>query len=88
MEGLIFGGAYIRRGLSTEESLRLQINWAISLVLFLLRFTLYLLSILQVQAPGGLILFWRGDLTEGFFRHRFGGLIFGGAYFWNFTVLY
>ena len=34
---------------------------------------------------------WRGDLTEGFFRYRFGGLIFGGAYTWrliiqNFTV--
>ena len=22
---------------------------------------------------------WRGDLTEGFLRYRFGGLIFGGA---------
>ena len=30
---------------------------------------------------------WRGDLTEGFWRYRFGGLIFGGVYFWNFTVL-
>ena len=28
----------------------------------------------------------RGDLTEGFSRHWFGGLIFGGAYFRNFTV--
>ena len=28
----------------------------------------------------------RGDLTEGFLRHWFGGLIFGGAYFRNFTV--
>ena len=23
---------------------------------------------------------WRGNLTEGFLRYRFGGLIFGGAY--------
>ena len=30
--------------------------------------------------------FWRGDLTEGFLRYQFGGLIFGGAYFRNFTV--
>ena len=30
---------------------------------------------------------WRGDLKEGFLRYRFGGLIFGGAYFRNFTVL-
>ena len=28
---------------------------------------------------------WRGDLTEGFLRYLFGGLIFGGAYFRNFT---
>ena len=36
---------------------------------------------------------WRGDLTEGFLRYRFAGLIFGGAYTWrayfrNFTVFY
>ena len=29
---------------------------------------------------------WRGDLREGFLRCGFGGLIFGGAYFRNFTV--
>ena len=27
-----------------------------------------------------------GDLTEGYLRYRFEGLIFGGAYFRNFTV--
>ena len=26
---------------------------------------------------------WRGDLTEGFLRYRFGELIFGGAYTWT-----
>ena len=26
---------------------------------------------------------WRGDLTEGFLRYRFGGIIFGGAYTWR-----
>ena len=35
--------------------------------------------------PGGAYI-RRGDLTEGFLRYDFGGLIFGGAYFWNFTV--
>ena len=25
----------------------------------------------------------RGDLTEGFLRYDFGGLIFGGAYIWR-----
>ena len=28
----------------------------------------------------------RGDLTEGFLRYNFEGLIHGGAYFRNFTV--
>ena len=36
----------------------------------------------QVQAPRGAYI-WRGDLTEGFLRYRFGGLIFGGAYTWK-----
>ena len=26
---------------------------------------------------------WRGDLTEGFLRYEFGGLIFGGVYTWR-----
>ena len=29
---------------------------------------------------------WRGYLTGGFLHYRFGGLIFEGAYFRNFTV--
>ena len=33
----------------------------------------------RVQAPRGAYI-WRGDLTEGFLRYEFGGLIFGGAY--------
>ena len=33
----------------------------------------------QVQAPQGAYI-WRGNLTEGFLRYEFGGLIFGGAY--------
>ena len=55
-------------------ALQLEVNLS-----FLLCFTLYLRAIFQVQAPGG-------NLTEGFLRYRFGGLIFGGAYFRNFTV--
>ena len=30
----------------------------------------------------------RGDLTDGFFRYGFGGLIHGGGYFRNFKVKY
>ena len=46
-------------------------------------------SFLNTSPRGSYI--WRGDLTEGFLRYRFGGLIFGGAshggaYFRNFTV--
>ena len=40
----------------------------------------------QVQAPRGAYI-WRGDLTEGFLRYEFEGLVHGGAYFRNFTVL-
>ena len=29
----------------------------------------------QVQAPRGGAYIWRGDLTEGFLRYKFGGLI-------------
>ena len=57
--GLVFGGAYIRRGLSMEGNLRFDIDWA-SLTVevnlpFLLCFTLNLRAIFLVQAPGGLI---------------------------------
>ena len=41
----------------------------------------------QVQDPRGAYI-WRGDLTEGFLRYDFGGLIHEGAYFRNFTVGY
>ena len=40
----------------------------------------------QVQVPQGPYNIWKGDLTEGFLHYEFGGLIFGGAYFRNFTV--
>ena len=79
-EGLIFGGAYIRRGLCTEGNLRFKIDWASLIVgrkfTVLLCFTLYLRAISKYKPPRGLI-FRRGDLTEGFLRYEFGGLIFG-----------
>ena len=40
----------------------------------------------QVQSHRGLCL--EGRSKGGFLRYKFGGLIFGGAYFWNFTVSY
>ena len=58
-EGLIFGGAYIGRGLSTEGNLRFKIDWD-SLIVGR-KFTGFALFYFvfegnfQVQAPGGLI---------------------------------
>ena len=54
------------------------------------KFTFVLLCI-RGQIPstsptGGGAYIRRGDLTEGFLRYDFGGLIHGGAYFRNFTV--
>ena len=46
----------------------------------LLCFTLYL------RASPHLAYIWRGDLTEGFLRYKFEGLIQGGDDFRNFTV--
>ena len=40
---------------------------------FLLCFTLYLRPISKYKAPGAYIR--RGDLTEGFLRYEFGGLM-------------
>ena len=56
------------------------------------KFTIFALSYFvfegefQVQANRGAYI-RRGDLTEGFLRYDFEGLIFGGAYFRNFTVV-
>ena len=85
LEGLIFGGAYLCRGLSWRE---ICVSKSIGLALqlegnlpFLLCFTLYLKAIFKYKPPGGLYL--EGDLTEGFLRYEFGGLIFGGPYTWR-----
>ena len=69
--------------------MRFKIDWASLIVAR--KFTVFALFYsvfegnFQVQAPGGAYI-WRGDLTEGFLRYEFAGLIFGGAYFQNFTV--
>ena len=85
-EGLIFGGAYIRRGLPTEENLCFKISWA-SLIVGS-KFTVFALFYFVFEdnypstSPRGAYI-WRGDLTARFLRYRFGGLIFGGAYTWR-----
>ena len=54
MEGLIFGGAYLRREICVSQSIGLALQLEVNL-LFFLCFTLYLRAIFQGQAPGGLI---------------------------------
>ena len=78
--GRIFGGVYLTREICVSKSIALALEVEVNLP-FLLCFTLYLKAIFQEEPPGNL--FGRGDLTEGFLRYCFGGLIFGGAYTWR-----
>ena len=70
--------------------MRFKIDWA-SLIagskftVFALFYFVFEGSFPSTSPRGAYI--WRSDLTEGFLRYRFGGLIHGGAYFRNFTVL-
>ena len=95
-EGLIFGGAYIRRGLSTEGNLRFKIDWA-SLIVgskFTVFASFYFVfeGNFPSKSPWGAYI-WRGDLMDGFCVIGLGGLfleglIHGGACFRNFTVCF
>ena len=84
LEGPIFGGAYVRTEIGVIKSLRPACSgkeiYHFCFVLFCIRG-----QIPSTNPPRGAYI-WKGDLTEGFLRYDFGGLIFGGAYFWNFTV--
>ena len=62
-------------------NLRFNIDWEVNLPC-LLCFNLYLRAISKYKPPWGAYI-WRGDLTEGFLRYKFRGLIFGGAYTWR-----
>ena len=71
------------RGLSTEGNFRFKTNWA-SLIVGS-KFTVFVLFYFVFEgnfpstSPQGAYI-WRGDLTEGFLRYRFGRLIFGEAH--------
>ena len=83
-EGLIYGGKFA-----------FQIDWASLIVgskfiVFALFYFVFEGNFPSTSPQGAYI--WRGDLTEGFLRYRFGGLIFGGlihggACFRNLTEL-
>ena len=70
--------------------MRFKISWASLIVRS--KFTVFALFYFAFEgnfpstSPRGAYI-WRGDLTEGFLRYRFGGLIFGGAYFPNFAYI-
>ena len=74
-----------------EGNLHFKIDWASLLVgskfTVLAVFYFVLEGILPSTSPQGAYI-WRGDLMEGFLHYQCGGLIFGGAYFQNFTVYY
>ena len=79
MEGLIFGGAYLRREICVSKSIGLALQLKVNLS-FLLCFTLYLRVIFQVQVPGGLYL--EGRFNGGFFWVTgLGGLYLDGLIF-------
>ena len=85
MEGLIFGGAYVQREICVSKSIGLTCSgkeiYHLCFVLLCIRG-----QIPSTSPPGAYIR--GGDLTEGFLRYDFGELIFGGAYFRNFTVIF
>ena len=78
MEGLIFGGVYVRKEMCVLKSIRLPCSgkqiYHFCIVLLCIRG-----QIPSTSHPGAYI--YRGNLTEGFLRYDF-----GGAYFRNFTV--
>ena len=78
------GGVYVRREICVSKSTGLACSekeiYHFCFVLLCIRG-----QIPSTRTPGGLII-RRGDLTEGLLRCDFGGLIFGGDYFRNFTV--
>ena len=89
LEGLIFGGAYLRRGICVLKSIGLAYSWK-----EIYRFCFVLLCIWgpfpSTSSPGGF--YSEGRRNGGFFALRvwgglyLEGLIQGGAYFRNLTV--
>ena len=67
--------------------MRFKIDWASLIVgskciVFALFYFVFEGNFPSTSPRGAYI--WRGDLTEGFLRYRFEGLIFGAAYTWWF----
>ena len=74
------------RGLYREGNLRFKTDWASNIVgrkftVFACFFFVFEGNFSSTSPRGAYN--WRGDLTKGFLRYRFGGLIFGVAYTWR-----
>ena len=74
MEELIFGGAYLRREICVSKSTGLVIVEG-KFTVFALFYFVFEGNFPNTSPRGAYI--WRGDLTEGFLRYWFWGLIFG-----------
>ena len=79
-EGLIYGGKFVFQNRLGYCSLIFGSKFTV----FALFYFVFEGNFPSTSLPGAYI--WRGDLTEGVLRYEFGCLIFGGAYFRNFTV--
>ena len=81
-EGVIFGGAYIRRGFPTEGKLRFKIDWASRIVgskftVFALFYFVFEVNFPSTSPWGGYI------ILEGRFNGGFFPLPDWGAYIWR-----
>ena len=85
-EGLSFEGAYnVQREICVSKLFGLACCGKKFAIFALFYFVLEGKFQVQVPGGGGGYIRW-GDVTDGFLRYDLGGLIIGGAYFWNFTV--
>ena len=74
-EGLIYGGKFpFQNRLGQPYSWKQTYHFFFVLLCIGGKFSKY-----KPRGGGGAYI-WRGNLTEGFLRYRFGGLIFEGAY--------
>ena len=90
MEGLIFGGAYVRREICVSKSIELACSGR-EIYHFFFFVLLCIRGQIPITSPRRAYI-RRGDLTRVFCVNILGGLyleglIQGGAYFQNFTVL-
>ena len=80
MEGLIFGGAYVRREIWVSKVIGQAYSWK-EILPFLFCFVLYLGAISKCKPPA--VIFGGAIKRRVFCVTSLGGLIFGRAYTWR-----